>query len=77
MSQPVDIYAVGLVNLSCCASGNLSRELVEEHVNRQHPTGLDKGRWEVAEEGEFAEGTPMPCPCPGRPDERRHWLLHC
>lgn len=71
----VELYGVGLANISCCALKSLSTEEVEAEVNRQHPSGVSHD-WSIAEEGEFADGTPMPHQCQ-HVDDRQHWLLHC
>ena len=72
---PVEVYAYGLINVSCCASDDLNKVAIERAVNMEFPTGISS-RWEIAEETEFAEGEPMPSPCP-HSVERQHWLLHC
>ena len=69
-------YGMGLVCLSVCADGNMTAKEVEEEANLLHPTGIHS-RWSIAQEGKFADGTPMPCPCNQEPEERCHWLLHC
>ena len=71
----VVIYTQGLVYASVCASKSLSRELVEEEVNRKSPIGEDF--WWAISKGNFKGGEPNPCDCPKSPRYRRHWLLNC
>jgi hypothetical protein len=71
----VDIYSVGLCYASVCAPANMSVEVLEHAVNIQTPTGIE-ARWRVAEDEAFADGTPMPCLCPGGEDHK-HWLMVC
>ena len=70
----VECYAVGMVNISCCALKSLSQEEVTIEVNWQHPSGV--GPWCIAEEKTFANGDSIPRQCKDAED-RQHWLLHC
>jgi hypothetical protein len=72
--KDVECYAVGIVNISCCALKSLSSEDVATHVNKLHPSGI--GPWTIAEEKTFAGGDAIPNQCEHNKD-RQHWLLHC
>ena len=74
MMKNVECYAVGIVNISCCALKSLSQEEVAAEVNRQQPTGI--GPWTIAKEKTFASGDAIPNQCEDSED-RQHWLLHC
>lgn len=72
--RDVTIYSKGLVYVSACAASELTKEQVEEYVNRYHPTGVSS-QWTVSDE-RFRTGEPNPCPCESSP-HRTHWLLTC
>ena len=74
MMKDVECYAVGLVNISCCALKSLSPEEVAVEVNQQHPSGVSP--WTIAEEKTFASGDAIPAQC-SITEDRQHWLLHC
>lgn len=70
----VEVYSYGIVHMSICAE----KGATEEEIVRAaavHPAG-GGARWMISEAGEFADGTPMPCPCESDPD-RLHWLVSC
>lgn len=70
----VECYAVGIVNISCCALKSLSPEEIATEANQQYPSGV--GPWLIAEEKTFANGDAIPRQC-SYTDARQHWLLHC
>ena len=69
-----DIYSLGLVNASVCSS--LPVDVVCERLNAEHPTGI-KSRWVLADDKQFRDGKPMPCPCEQNPGTHKHYLFHC
>jgi hypothetical protein len=69
----ISIYATGIFCCSACVPGDLSREQVEDEVNRVSLCGTAKG-WTVSEDATFHGGQPMPCVCESDPT-RKHWLL--
>lgn len=71
----VIVYSVGICAASVCAINDADADEVAAAVNAAAPTGISS-KWEVSDEA-FATGEPNPCPCNGRPESRRHWLLHC
>ena len=73
--QQIHIYEVGPVYLSVCAPGEMPLRMLTFFVNQARPTGLAHG-WAFDEAGEFADGTPNPCPCPDRP-RHLHYLFSC
>lgn len=74
MTEPVHIYKRGAFALSVCALKALSIEEVIEDVERQHPSGTERG-WLLSEDTHFVDGNPNPCDCNERPATRQHWLL--
>ena len=71
----IDLYNVGFVHISVCASEDTSVEEILRVANQAHPTGLGHG-WMLDDSPTFAGGQPNPCPC----DQRRghvHRLLVC
>lgn len=73
--EKVIIYTYGPVSLSCCCDKTMTREEVEEAVNRLHSTGIESA-WRISEEN-FKHGESNPCPCQEHPVSRQHWLLKC
>jgi hypothetical protein len=74
-TDPVYIYAIGLINLSCCADGTLTSKQVEEFVQTHSPSGT-MNNWQLDEEGSFRQGGKNGIACDKFPD-RKHWLLVC
>ena len=75
MNMPkVVIYSEGVVALSVCAEGTLTKEDVAAEVNRISPTGINS-KWSVSSES-FRSGEPNPRTCENDPT-RKHWLLVC
>jgi len=72
--RDVELYATGIVNVSCCALKMVSRQEVEKSVNRQNPSGVSP--WAIAKEEAFKNGALIPNQCEIHED-RQHWLLHC
>lgn len=70
----VDVYALGLVALSCCAPQEMSLEEVERRVNALEPTGIES-KWSKSAEN-FRNGEANPHPCEDDPD-RLHYLMEC
>ena len=74
MMKDVECYAVGIVNIRCCALKSLSLDEVAVEVNQQYPSGV--GPWLIAEEKRFSNGDAIPRQCEDT-EGRQHWLLHC
>ena len=74
-TDPVVVYAQGIVYASVCAESTLTGEEVTEWMNSHHPTGI-LSQWSVDAAGVFSNGDPMPRPCDDG-NHRTHWLLTC
>jgi hypothetical protein len=75
MDDTVEIYSVGIVYMSVCASRLVPREEVERRANAQHPTGISS-LWKISKNPTFADGAPMPHDC-NVTTGRVHYLLSC
>jgi hypothetical protein len=72
----IQVYSIGLCNLSVCALKDISIEEITEEINKEHPTGLNHG-WTFSDHDTFGDGTAMPCPCDTDPETRKHYLFNC
>lgn len=72
----LDVYSLGIVNMSVCAPKWWSKSKVMDEANRLHPTGIKSKRWFISIMKVFKGGEPMPCDCEEDPT-RQHWLLNC
>lgn len=71
----VKIYRIGLCYASVCADSKMSGDEVADEMNKLSPTGISS-RWDISEDKEFSDKTPMPSPC-HEDQDRTHWLLEC
>lgn len=71
----IDFYAVGLINMSACASKEASKDQIEKEANKQHPTGITH-KWKISEDKTFKTGEIIPHQCETI-KSNQHWLLNC
>lgn len=74
MTEPVRIYKRGAFAVSVCAHNGLGIGDVIADVERQYPSGTERG-WRLSDDTHFATGETNPCDCNVHPAKRRHWLL--
>jgi hypothetical protein len=73
----VEVYALGMMSCSVCASNRLSIKEVEAIVNEIAPTGI-KSQWRKSADTHFKGGKyTNPCECEEMPNQRRHILMEC
>lgn len=72
----VDVYGVGTIMLSVCAPKTMPEEVLTAAVNVLSPTELPTAKWKLSEDDKFADGAPMPNPCP-KHENRHHLLFVC
>lgn len=72
----IQMIAVGICYMSVCVLKHATKKQIEEQANMNQPTGISS-KWQLAEDSQFAEGTPNPCPCDKQPETRMHYLLNC
>lgn len=74
--EKIQVYSIGLCNLSVCVESSVSMEAITKQVNKEYPTGLDHG-WKLSKRKTFSDGTDMPCACDTHPKNRKHYLFNC
>ncbi len=72
----VEVYSSGIFCCSVCAPEEMSKEQVEQRVNKVHPCGTESG-WTISEDKHFSDGTTenggvVEC----QNGTTRHWLLN-
>ena len=73
--ENVEVYSLGIVSLSCCASNDLTIEEITVKINTYHPTGIDSN-WKLSKDKTFASGESNPCQCE-QDENRKHYLFNC
>ena len=71
----ITIYSKGPVSCSVCVPTSSTRQEIEDAVNAENPTGIDR-KWHISSDATFKTGEKNPHQCE-KDAHRIHYLLNC